>query len=109
MPYGCVKSIQGHLDIKKAQQFFLGLILKAHTHWTDLQSADGNSLESTEWIGLEILNMFNTGSRMTITKSMVELADSGIELADSITYSVAKPLKIGLWIRAFRLECYCRE
>ena len=29
-------------------------------------------LESADWMGVEILNMFNTGSRLTITKSVVE-------------------------------------
>ena len=32
--------------------------------------------ESADWIGVEILNMFNTGSWQTITKSVVELVDS---------------------------------
>ena len=44
--------------------------------------------------------MFNTGSRPTITKSVVESADSGVESADSITDSAADPVKIGLWVRA---------
>ena len=38
--------------------------------------------------------MFNTGSRPTITKSVVELANSGIESADSTADSAATPLKI---------------
>ena len=48
----------------------------------------------------EILNMFNTGSRPTITKSMVESADSGIESANSNAASAANPLKSGLWLLA---------
>ena len=56
-------------------------------------------LESANWIGVEILNMFKTGSRPAITKSVVE---SGIELADSTDDSAANHLKIGLWVRAFR-------
>ena len=37
--------------------------------------------------------MFDTGSRPTITKSVVESTDSGIELADSNADSAANPLK----------------
>ena len=47
--------------------------------------------------------MFNTGSRPTTTKSVVESADSGIESADSSANSAENPLKIGLWVRAFTL------
>ena len=32
-----------------------------------------------QWIGVEILNMFDTGSWPIITKLMVELADSELE------------------------------
>ena len=60
-------------------------------------------LESADWVGVDILNMFNTGSQPTITKSVVESADSGIESADSTTDSAANCLKIGLLIRAFTL------
>ena len=63
------------------------------------------SAESDNWIGVEILNMFNTGSRPAITKSVVELANSGLESADSAvgsadstTESAADPVKIGLWV-----------
>ena len=35
--------------------------------------------------------MFNTGSWQTITKSVVEFADSGTELANSTTDSAANP------------------
>ena len=41
-------------------------------------------------------------SRPTIVKSVVESADSGIELADSTTNAAANSLKIGLWKRAFK-------
>ena len=51
--------------------------------------------------------MFNTGSRLTITKSVVEsdvsgleLADSVVESADSTTDSAADPVKISLWVQA---------
>ena len=47
--------------------------------------------------------MFNTGSRPTTTKSIIEYADSGIESAVSATNSAANPLKIGLWVQAFRV------
>ena len=45
--------------------------------------------------------MFNTGSRLTITKSVVELANSGLELADSSADSNADPAKVSVWARAF--------
>ena len=38
--------------------------------------------------------MFDTSSQLTITKSVVESADSGVESADSIADSAANPLKI---------------
>ena len=43
--------------------------------------------------------MFNPGSRPTITKSVVESAESGLESADSN----ADPPKISVWVRAFSL------
>ena len=58
-------------------------------------------LETADWISVEILNMFNTGSRPTITKLVVGSADSGIESADSTADFAANPLKIGLWVRVF--------
>ena len=45
--------------------------------------------------------MFNTGSRPSITKSVVESADSGIESANSTANSAANPLKISVWVWAF--------
>ena len=59
----------------------------------------------TEWIGVETLNMFNTGSRLTITKSVLESAVSGLESADSTNDSAADPVKIGLQVRALRRLC----
>ena len=48
--------------------------------------------------------MFNRKSRPTITESVVELAQSGIESADFDTAdSAANPLKIGLWVQALRV------
>ena len=47
--------------------------------------------------------MFDMESRPTIVKSVVESADSGIELADSTADSATIPLKIGLWIWAFNV------
>ena len=52
--------------------------------------------------GFKILNMFDMDSRPTIVKLVVESADSGIESADSTADSASNPLKIGLWVRAFR-------
>ena len=46
--------------------------------------------------------MFDMESRTTIVKSVVEMSDSGIELADSTADSATTPLRIGLWVRAFR-------
>ena len=53
--------------------------------------------------------MFNTSSRPTIKKSMVESADSGLESADSGLESAdssadcnADPAKVGVWVRALR-------
>ena len=45
--------------------------------------------------------MFNTGSRPTITKSVVETADLGLEKADSSTDSIAYSAKVGVWVRVF--------
>ena len=53
--------------------------------------------------GLKILNMFDRARRLTITESVVELADSAVELADSTAVSSEDPVKIGLWVRAFML------
>ena len=61
-------------------------------------------LESADWVGLEILNMYDMESRPTIVKSVVELADSGIESADSTADSATIPLKIGLWVWAFKVS-----
>ena len=41
-------------------------------------------------------------SRPTIEKSVVESADSGIESTDSTADYASNPLRIGLWVRAFR-------
>ena len=49
---------------------------------------------------MEILNKFNTGSRLTITKSVVESANSGLESADSNDVFNADPAKVGIWVRA---------
>ena len=47
-------------------------------------SAYGNSQptrlgELADWFGVEILNMFNIGSLLTVMKSVVESADSGLD------------------------------
>ena len=47
--------------------------------------------------------MFDMDSRLTIVKSVVETADSAVESADSTTDFAADPVKIGLWVRAFRV------
>ena len=49
--------------------------------------------------------MFNTGSRLTITESVLESAVSGIESADSTNDSAADPVKIVLQVRALRRLC----
>ena len=45
--------------------------------------------------------MFNRES-WTITESVVESVDSAVESANSTTNSAADPVKIGLWVRAFK-------
>ena len=62
-------------------------------------------LESADWVGVEILNMFDMESRLTIVKLVVESADSGIESADSTAESAIIPLKIGLWV----IGLYCKS
>ena len=54
--------------------------------------------------------MFNTGSRPTITKMVLESADSGLESADSNDDSNDDPAKVGMWVRALRVfgECPAR-
>ena len=76
--------------------------LKAHTHYTDLESADGNS-RSANWIGVKILNMLDTGSRPTITKSVVESAYSELETADLTADSNTDSPKVGVWVRALSM------
>ena len=44
--------------------------------------------------------MFNTGSQPTITKLVVDSADSGIELADSSAGCCPDLARIGVWVRA---------
>ena len=46
-------------------------------------------------------------SRPTIVKSVVESADSGIELADSTADSATNPLRIGLWVLALKALAHC--
>ena len=52
--------------------------------------------------------MFDTKSRLTSTESVVESANSGIESADSTADSAENPVKIGLWVRAFRDDAILR-
>ena len=53
--------------------------------------------------------MFNTGSRPTITKSVIESADSGLESADSSPDCNTDLAKVGVWARAkARVESGCR-
>ena len=47
--------------------------------------------------------MFDRESRSTIKESVEESADSAVESADSTTDSAKKPLKIGLWVWAYRV------
>ena len=49
----------------------------------------------------QILNMFNTGSRLTGMESVVESVDSGLESAAD---SAKNLLRIGLWVRAFKSQ-----
>ena len=43
--------------------------------------------------------MFNTGSRPTGMKSVVESADSGLESADYSADSNINSAKVGVWVR----------
>ena len=58
---------------------------------------------SADWIGVQILNMFNTGSQSTGMKSVVESADSGLESADYSADSKTDSSKVSLWVRAFKV------
>ena len=64
-------------------------------------------LESADLICVEILNMFNTGHRPTITISVVESANSGLESADSTANSTTDPAKVGVWVRALKGCTHC--
>ena len=46
----------------------------------------------------------NIGSRLTIMKSMVESADSGLELTNSPFDSNTDPAKVGMLVRAFSFK-----
>ena len=48
--------------------------------------------------------MFNRGSRPTITESVVESADSVVELAVSTAHSSPDLVRIGEWVRALGLH-----
>ena len=63
--------------------------------WSRVTAIVGR-LGSADWVGVEILNMFDMESRPTNVKSVVELADSGIESADYTADFAIIPLKIGL-------------
>ena len=45
-------------------------------------------------------------SRPTISESVVKSADSAVESDDYMADFTADPLKIGIWVRAFRLWCW---
>ena len=59
-----------------------------------ISSADSNRFR--------ISNMFDMDSQLTIVKLVLELANSEIESADSTADSAANPLRISLWVQAFR-------
>ena len=46
--------------------------------------------------------MVDRASRQTITESVVESANSAVELADSTADSSEDPVKIGLWVRGLK-------
>ena len=46
--------------------------------------------------------MFDTGSQPTLMKSVVELGDSRLELADSSSNFNADPAKDGVWVQALK-------
>ena len=49
---------------------------------------------------MEILNVFNIGSQLTITTSVVESANSGLESANFSADSNADPTKVGVCVQA---------
>ena len=59
--------------------------------------------ESADWIGVSILNVFIIGSQWTLIRSLVESADSGLELADSSANSSADPAKVDVWVWALKI------
>ena len=67
---------------------------QARTHLANLPSADSS--------GSRISIMFDRGSWPTITELVVVSADSAVELADS----TADPVKIGLWVLAFKARTH---
>ena len=50
--------------------------------------------------------MFNTGTQTTITKSVVQSANSGLESAVSCADPHTDAAKVGVWERAFSLIDY---
>ena len=78
--------------------------LKARTHLADMLWANRNSwsISMADSSGLRILNIFNRGSQLTIIEPVVDIADSMVESAESTANFTANPVKIGLWVRAFR-------
>ena len=57
---------------------------------------------SADSSGFRILNMFNRGSRPTVTELVVESADSAVESSDYTTKPTADPVIIGQWVWALR-------
>ena len=49
--------------------------------------------------------MFDRGSWPTITESVVQSADSVVQLADSTADSSSDLARIGVWVLAVRLDC----
>ena len=50
--------------------------------------------------------MFNMDSQPTISELVVKSADSAVESDDYMADFTADPLKIGVWVCAFRLWCW---
>ena len=57
-------------------------------------------------VGSRIVNMFNVGRRLIIIKSLLELAASGLEPAESNAGSTTDLAKISVWVWAYILDTF---
>ena len=67
------------------------------------QTAIVGQFPSADSGGFRILNVFNTESRLTITESVGQLANSVVPSADSIADPSSDLDRIGVWVLASSL------